>query len=217
MPDIDERCRLVLVAPETEDREALAQAIESALRGGDVATLILPQYGMSEHAFQALAEKVVPIAQAGDVAVVIAGDTRIAGRSKADGLHIESGAADTSAAIEKHAPKLIIGAGNVKDRHKALELGEARPDYVFFGRLDGDIKPEAHPKVLALAEWWASMVEIPCIAMAGTDIDSALEVAATGAEFVAMRRAIFDDKRDPALAVAEVNALLAENAPRLEP
>lgn len=217
MPEIEERCRLVLVAPETEDAKALATAVESALRGGDVATLILPQYAMSEHVFQALAQGVAPIAQAAGVAVMIAGDSRIAGRSKADGLHIETGHADTAAAIEKHAPKLIVGTGNVKNRHLALELGELRPDYVFFGRLDGDIKPQAHPKVLALAEWWASMVEIPCIAMAGTDPASALDVAHTGAEFVAMRRAVFDDRRDPAQAVAEVNALLAENAPRLEP
>jgi thiamine-phosphate pyrophosphorylase len=216
MPEIDERCRLVLIAPETDDGEALAGAIEDALRGGDVATLILPQYKMGDSAFQALAERVVPIAQRADVAVVVAGDSRVAGRAKADGLHIDEGIEAAADAVEKFQPKLIVGVGHVKDRHGALEIGELRPDYVFFGKLDGDIKPEAHPKMLALAEWWASMVEIPCIVMGGTGIASALEVAETGAEFVAMRRAVFDDPRGAAQAVAEVNALLAENAPRFE-
>lgn len=214
MPEIDDRCRLVLIAPETDDAEALAATVTDALRGGDVATLILPQYAMGDTAYQVLAERIVPIAQRADVAVVIAGDSRVAGRAKADGLHVEEGIDAAADAVGKFSPKLIVGVGRVKDRHVALEVGELRPDYVFFGRLEGDIKPEAHPKVLALAEWWASMVEIPCIVMGGTGIASALEVAGTGAEFVAMRRAVFDDPRGPAQAVAEINALLAENAPR---
>ena len=67
----------------------------------------------------------------------------------------------------------------------------SQPDYIFFGKIGGDIKPEAHPKNLALAEWWASMVEVPCIVMGGTDPQSALAVAETGAEFVALCQAVF--------------------------
>ncbi len=98
-------------------------------------------------------------------------------------------------------------------RHRApRELGlELR---TFAGKFDGDIKPEAHPKNLDLAEWWASMIEIPCIVMGGTDPASALAVAETGAEFVALRAAIFDEQASAARIVAEVNALLDEKAPR---
>ncbi|WP_296434077.1 thiamine phosphate synthase, partial [Rhizobium sp. UBA1881] len=81
---------------------------------------------------------------------------------------------------------------------------------------EGDIKPEAHPKNLALAEWWASMIEIPCIVMGGTDPASALAVAESGAEFVAMRLAVFGEPARAALVVAEINALLDEKAPRFE-
>ena len=42
--------------------------------------------------------------------------------------------------MEKFSPKLIVGGGNATDRHHALEMGEIRPDYVFFGKVDGDIK-----------------------------------------------------------------------------
>ncbi len=216
MAEPDNRCRIVLVAPPIENVEDLATAIRDALSGGDVATLILPQYGLGDDAFQALAERVVPIAQQADVAAIIAGDTRVAGRVKADGLHLETTPAEIGEAVEKFAPKLIVGAGRIKDRHTALEIGEARPDYVFFGKLDGDIKPEAHSKNLDLAEWWAAMIEIPCIVMCGLDIASVEEVAKTGAEFVALRQAIFQHPSGPALAVAEANALLAEKAPRFE-
>jgi thiamine-phosphate pyrophosphorylase len=211
MPEHDNRCRLVLIAPEDD-----ATDIQAALAGGDVATLILPQYERDDDAFQAYAEAIVPMAQARDVAVVIAGDTRVAGRVRADGLHIVDNAAAVGEAMEKYAPKMIVGAGSAKDRHTALEVGEERPDYIFFGRLDGDIKPDAHAKNLDLAEWWSSMIEIPCVVMGGSDIASALAVAETGADFVALRRAVFEHKDGPGAAVAEVNALLAEKAPRFE-
>jgi thiamine-phosphate pyrophosphorylase len=116
--------------------------------------------------------------------------------------------------MEKFTPKMIVGAGGASDRHRALEIGEARPDYIFFGKLDGDIKPEAHPKGLALAEWWASMVEIPCVVMGGTDTASVIPVAETGAEFVALREAVFAHPEGPAAAVEAVNRLLDEKAPR---
>ncbi|TGP28742.1 thiamine phosphate synthase, partial [bacterium M00.F.Ca.ET.228.01.1.1] len=79
------RCRIVLIAP----KDAPAERIAAAFDGGDVASLILPENGMDEASFQAFAEKIVPAAQAAGVAVVIAGDTRIAGRVQADGIHVE--------------------------------------------------------------------------------------------------------------------------------
>ena len=180
MSDNEERLRLVLVMPETDDADAAARMIGEALKGGDVASVILPQYGMDDTSFQKLAEKVVPVIQQAGAAALVAGDSRVAGRAKADGLHVQGGVVELGEAIEKHAPKLIVGGGNAQDRHRALEIGELQPDYIFFGKIDGDIKPEAHPKNLALAEWWASMIAIPCIVMGGTDPASVLAIAETG-------------------------------------
>jgi thiamine-phosphate pyrophosphorylase len=200
--------------PETDDADAAARMIEDALKGGDVASVILPQYGMDDSRFQKLAEKVVPIVQQAGAAALVAGDSRVAGRAKADGLHVSGGVADLGEAIEKHAPKLIVGGGNAQDRHHALEIGELQPDYIFFGKIEGDIKPDAHPKNLALAEWWASMVAIPCIVMGGTDPASMLAIADTGAEFGALRLAVFAEPGRAAGIVQEVNALLDQKAPR---
>ena len=210
----EERLRLVLVMPETDDADAAARMIGEALRGGDVASVILPQYGMDDNRFQKLADKVVPLVQHAGAAALVAGDSRVAGRVKADGLHIAGGVDELGDAIEKHTPKLIVGGGNAQDRHRALEIGELQPDYIFFGKLDGDIKPEAHPKNLALAEWWASMVEIPCIVMGGTNPESVLAIAETGAEFAALRLAVFAEPSRAVAIVQEVNALLDQKAPR---
>lgn len=216
MSNIENRCRLVLVAPDMADIAERSRVLADALKGGDVASVILPQYGLNEADFQKHAEALVPVIQKAGAAALIEGDTRVAGRAKADGLHIPGGADALAEAIERHTPKMIVGGGNATDRHHALEIGELRPDYVFFGRTDGDIKPEAHPKNLALAEWWASMIEIPCVVMGGTDPQSALAAAETGAEFVALRLAVFADPAQATSVVAAVNALLDEKAPRFE-
>lgn len=216
MTTADNRCRLVLVLPDTADADEQARIAGDALRGGDVASVIIPQYALDDRVFQDHAEKLVPIIQSAGAAALVVNNSRVAGRAKADGLHISGSIADLAEAIEKHAPKLIVGGGNAKERHAALEIGELQPDYIFFGKLDGDIKPEPHSKNLALAEWWASMVEIPCIVMGGTDPESVVAVAESGAEFVALRLAVFADPEQAASVVARVNALLDEKAPRFD-
>lgn len=215
-PDPTTRCRLVLVAPRHDNPSALAAMLETALAGGDVASVIVPQYDLDEHAFQRLAATLVPVIQSAGAAALIAGDTRIAGRVKADGLHIGDDPDRLAEAIERHAPAMIVGGGNARDRHSALAIGELRPDYVFFGKLDGDIRPQPHPKTLALAGWWAPIIEIPCIVMGGSDIAGVVGIAATGAEFAALRRAVFDEAGAAAMRVAEANALLDEQAPLFE-
>ena len=206
------RCRLVLIAP----KGAAPTAIIGALEGGDVASLILPQWDMDDDAFQRHAEAIVQAAQAAGVAVMIAGDARIAMRARADGLHVEAGKRELGDAIDKHQAKLMVGAGGATTRDEALELGEARPDYLFFGRFGYDLKPEPHPRNLKLGRWWSEMVALPCIVLGGAELSSVVEVAGTGADFVALSAAVFGGESAPAAAVAEANALLDAQAPRFD-
>ena len=208
------RCRIVLIAPAGETPEQFEARLRQAIAGGDIASLIVPAFGRDEAAFQAFAARIVPVAQNAGIAVVIADDTRIAGRVGADGIHLECGREYLEEAIERHQSKMMVGVGGAKTRDDALELGEARPDYMFFGRFGYDNKPEPHNRNLALGRWWAEVVEIPCIVMAGSDIASVEAVAATGAEFVALSSAVFGDGIDPKQAVEKANALLDETAPR---
>lgn len=206
------RCRLVLIAPQG----ATAERLLSALDGGDVASLILPAWDMDDDAFQRHAEAIVPAAQAAGVAVVIAGDPRIAMRSHADGIHVEGGRRALEEAIEKHQAKLSVGAGGATTRDDALGLGEARPDYLFFGRFGYDNKHEPHPRNLKLGEWWAQMIQIPCIVLGGSEVESVGAVAGTGADFVALSEAVFGAGVEPAAMVERANALLDAEAPRFE-
>jgi len=210
------RCRIVLIVPPGAAADDFPQRFEAAISGGDVASVILPQDGMGEAAFQALAGKTVAAAQKAGIAAIVAGDTRIAGRVGADGIHVEGGRKELREAIGKFQPKLMVGAGGAGSRDDALELGEERPDYIFFGRFGQDGVAEPHHRSLALGSWWAEMIEIPCIVMAGSVIASVTTVASTGAEFVGLSRAVFAPGLDPRSQVKAANEMLDEVAPRFE-
>src|SRR4029079_4310158 len=184
-------CRLCLVTPPIGAPESFAPILEDALAGGDVASLIITADPGDPARLQLIAETLVPIAQAHDVAALIHNDTRVAGRAKADGVHIDSGAEDLKEAIRTLRPRFIVGAGDLRSRHDALISGDAEPDYVFFGRLDGDTGDAIFPKALDLAAWWSELVTIPAVVMGGRSIASVVEARDAGIEFVALRSAIW--------------------------
>ncbi len=201
-------CRLCLVTPRAIAPDVAAERLEAALAGGDVASLIVTAEPTDPERLQTLASRLVPIAQASGTAVLIHNDTRIAGRVKADGVHVDNGPADLAEAIRSFRPQRIVGAGGIRSRHEALDVGEIGPDYVLFGRLDGDTWPDIFPQALDLAEWWSELVEIPAIVMGGNTVSSVVAARDAGIEFVALSRAVFDAE-DPRQAVAEAIRLLA--------
>jgi thiamine-phosphate pyrophosphorylase len=200
------RCRLVLVA----EPAIPVTTLSKALKGGDVASVILYRGTANEKDFQTWCETVTPVVQSAAAAALIADSTQVAARAKADGVHMSGSLAVLKDAVEKLTPRLIVGAGTNGSRDDALDKGELRPDYMFFGKLDGDTHPQAHPKNIEMGEWWAAVIELPCIVMGGYDIESVSEVAETGAEFVALSAAVFGEGRDAGEQVAKVNALLDE-------
>jgi thiamine-phosphate pyrophosphorylase len=203
------RCRLCLVTPPAYDAEEFAPRLADALAGGDVASLIIAAGGNDPSTLQRAAAVLVPIAEARGVAALIYNDTRVAARTGADGVHIESGVNDVAAAVETFRKKKIVGAGNVGSRHDAMELAEAEPDYLFFGRLNGDTADGIFPKALDLASWWSSVALIPAIVMGGRALASVDEAATNGIEFVALSSAVWDDARGPSAAIADVAERLA--------
>ncbi|MGD9738394.1 MAG: thiamine phosphate synthase [Bauldia sp.] len=204
MPKDSIRTRLCLVTPAGFD-DGFAAVLDDALGGGDVASLIIvPPPGMPEQ----LARRLGGVGTRHGVATLIAADSMPL--TGLDGVHVEGGAAAVKAAIARHHPKYIVGAGGALSRHDAMIIGEAGPDYLFFGRLDGDGQPGIHPAAMALAEWWVPLFEIPAVVTGGSAIESVGEAAGLAIEFVALRSAVWNDPRGPRAAVADANRILAE-------
>lgn len=202
------RSRLYLVTPRLIDLATFPAALEAALDGGDVASLLIAPEVASDMALQRIADALTPLAQARGVAVMVADDTRAAGRARADGIHVEGGPAVLAEVCAHHQPRLMVGAGNLKGRHDAMTAAETGADYVFFGMLDRPEDDETHPRSLDLGEWWAAMFEIPCVVFAGLSPHSVSDAAATGADFVAVRDAVWSFSGGPRAAVAEFNRRL---------
>jgi len=212
MPARKPATRLCLVTPPVVDPATFPATLKSALAAGDVATLFITGDG-SPASTQRIAEVLAPVAQSAGVAAIVLNDTRLLGRANADGVHIDSGVTDLASALERFRGKKIVGAGGVRSRHEAMQAGEREPDYLFFGKLDGDSADTIFPKALDLASWWSGLFEIPAVVMGGHAVASAIEAAEAHIEFVALRTAVWDHPEGPAVAIAEANRILAGEVP----
>ena len=204
--------RLYLVTPRDVDVSTFPALLDETLAAGDVASLLIALDGGSDMARQRIAEILTPVAQKHGVAVLVRNDTRAAGRAKADGVHVDTGMADLKAALDTFHPAGIVGVGNLATRHEAMEAGETDTDYVFFGDLDRPEFEGGNPRARELAEWWVPLFEPPVVLLAGNELASLDAAAATGAEFVALRDAVWAHPDGPAAAVAEASRRLAASA-----
>lgn len=206
------RARLFLITPRSIDFTTFPALLEATLAAGDVATLLIAIDGVSGATLQRMAEVIVPIATAHDVATLVVDDSRVMGRAKADGVHVEAGTAALAEAVKTLAPRHIVGAGNIRTRHEAMEAGEAGADYLMFGLIDLEESEEAHRKTLEFGSWWANLFEPPCVLLAGRSLDSIRDCARTGCEFVGVRGAIWEHADGPAAAIGLANTILDEVA-----
>jgi len=205
--------RLMLVTPPVADAEAMAFRLMQAFAGGDVAAVLLR---LSEGDERSKIERVKRLAgpvQGADAALVVEAPAVIATRGGADGVHLTAGAEAIAEARSSLKNERIIGAGGLRARHDAMDIGEAGVDYVMFGepRPDGSVPPLA--AVLERASWWADIFETPCVAYI-PDADSIAAIVETRAEFVALGAWAFADDVDLRALVTQANTAIADHASR---
>lgn len=199
---------LYLITPTTFDLAAFPARLEAALAAAPVdCLLIAPDPETMDVA--AAARALVPIAQKHGCAALVPNDTRLVGRAKADGVHVDAGAEAVEDAVRALKPGGIVGVGDLRTRHAAMEAGERDVDYVLFGLLDRPEDDAVHPKTLELAAWWVPLFDAPCVVLAGATLPSVAEAAATGAEFVALRSVVWDHPDGPAAGIKAAAALLS--------
>ena len=144
-----------------------------------------------------------------DVAFIINDSVSLAKRLDADGVHLGQSDGDPREARAILGPAKQIGVTCHASRHLAMEAGEAGADYVAFGAFyDTLTKPSEHRPDPAILSWWASLFEIPSVAIGGITSDNAAPLVAAGADFIAACNAVWG-KDDPAGEVAKFAALFA--------
>ncbi len=208
------RCRLYLITPPVvSDANAFADLLSQALAAGDVACLqvrLKSKDGVSapDEDIRALCEKIIPIAQDNDVAVLINDRPDLAVDLGADGVHIGQDDTPYAKARQIVGDDAIVGVTCHDSRHLALEAGEAGADYVAFGAFfpteTKDPKAKADPELLT---WWQQMIELPCVAIGGVTVENARSLVEAGADFLAVSSGVWGHKDGPAAAVKAFNAI----------
>jgi thiamine-phosphate pyrophosphorylase len=202
-----QRTRLMLVTPPVLDPGAISFSLMQGFAGGDVAALLLRLAPADERGLIDRVKALAPPVQAQNVALVVEASALVASRGGADGVHLTEGAAAIAEARSSLKQDRIIGAGGLRSRHDAMDVGEAGVDYVMFGepRPDGSLPPL--PAVIERAAWWAEIFETPCIAYC-PDAASVPALAETGAEFLALGDWIFAEGADIRAEVAAADAAI---------
>lgn len=205
---------LYLLTPVITDAEAFAPTLSAVLAAAPFAAVRLAFASAEERAMTRMAKLLVPLVQEAGAAALLdsPADPRLVARCGADGAHFSVSRPDLAEAISELKPDRIVGVGGLRTRHEAMEAGERDLDYLMFGepRADGSVPELA--RTIERAEWWSGIFNTPAVAYAA-DAATLPEVAATGAEFVALGAWLFDSA-DPAAAAREAAALLGADKPK---
>ena len=206
-PERRQPCELYLISPQ-EVGGGFPDRLKSALDAGRVAAFQLRVKGMDQHQLARLAEPLQRICADADVAFIVNDSVSLAKRLDADGVHLGQSDGDPREARSILGPTKQIGVTCHASRHLAMEAGEAGADYVAFGAFyDTTTKPSEHRPDPAILSWWASLFEIPCVAIGGITPENAAPLVRAGADFIAVCNAVWGAD-DPAGAVRRFGEVL---------
>ena len=163
---------------------------------------------LDEHQLARLAEPLQRICADADVAFIVNDSVTLAKRLAADGVHLGQHDGSIRDARALLGPSAQIGKTCHDSRHLAMEAGEQGADYVAFGAFYPTLtKPSEYRPDPSILSWWASIFEIPCVAIGGITADNAKPLIEAGADFIAVCQAVWG-KDDPAAAVCTFEKVL---------
>lgn len=212
---MNQECRLYLITPPViDDVDAFMLACEQALEGGDIACLQIrlkskDGISASDEVIENIAKRIIPMAQAKGVAVLINDRPDLAKKLKADGVHIGQGDMAIKQARKIVGDDAIVGVTCHESRHLGLEAGEAGADYVAFGAFYPTNTKEVSAKAeLETLTWWQQFIELPCVAIGGVTVENAKPLVDAGADFLAVSSGVWNYADGPKAAVKAFNTLL---------
>ncbi len=197
-------CRLYLVMPPKLDPQVVAADLGAALDAGDVACVELALDTADQGAWRSAIAALRPVAQRRDVAFLLRDRPELAAETGCDGVVTGPGHAFEAA-------RRVIGSGAIVGvaidpasetaRHDAMLAAELGADFVGFGTFDG-------PPPIELIEWWAELMESPCVAYGVATPADSDEMVPAGADFIAVREAVWDHPDGPAAGLRQIAAVM---------
>lgn len=189
-------CQLYLVSP-LEVGGVFPQRLQRALDAGPVAAFQFRIKDVDQHEAARLAEPLQTICARHDVAFIVNDSVSLAKRLGADGVHLGQDDGNPTEARSILGPSVQIGVTCHDSRHLAMEAGDAGADYVAFGAFyptgTKQVRHKSDPSILS---WWATMFELPCVAIGGITPENAGPLIKAGADFIAVSGAIWNRDED---------------------
>lgn len=202
-------CQLYLISP-LDVVGDFADRLAAALDAGPVAAFQFRVKGIDQHAAARLAEPLLALCRARDVAFIVNDDMGLAKRIGADGVHLGQQDGDPADARRLLGPGAQIGVTCHGSRHLAMAAGEAGADYVAFGAFHpSSTKNAAQRADPALLGWWSTISEIPCVAIGGITAENCAPLVAAGADFLAVSGAVWSHRAGPAAGVRAILEAMA--------
>ncbi len=182
---------LYLVSP-LDVSEDFPERLAEALAAGPVGAFQFRVKGIDQHAAARLAEPLLAICRAADVAFIVNDDIGLAKRIGADGVHLGQGDGDPEEARRALGPEAQIGVTCHNSRHLAMEAAEGGADYVAFGAFfPSTTKAVEYVADAAMLGWWTTVSELPCVAIGGINAQNCAPLLAAGADFLAVSGAVW--------------------------
>jgi thiamine-phosphate pyrophosphorylase len=202
-------CQLYLISP-LDVGGGFPDRLAEALDAGPVAAFQFRVKGVDQHEAARLAEPLQRLCADRDTAFIVNDSAALAKRLGADGVHLGQGDGDPRAARALLGPAAQIGVTAHDSRHLAMEAGEAGADYVAFGAFfPTTTKETSHRPEPSILSWWATLFEIPSVAIGGITPANGRPLVEAGADFLAACGAVWNDPAGPAAAVRAFQPVLA--------
>lgn len=186
--------RLYLVTPPAFEPAAFASLLARTLDAAPVAAVRLRMPQSDAGAIARAVAAIAPVTRDRDVALLLHGDAALARKLDCDGVHVPP--RDVAAARAIFGDAGSVGAGCGRSTDAAMTAAEAGADYVAFGSCIGTEAIERE----AVADWALAMV-VPCVVGGGLAPDTIADWAATGVEFLAVGRAVWEAPDGPEAAI----------------
>ncbi len=198
-------CQLYLISP-LDVGGGFADRLARALDAGPVAAFQFRVKDIDQHAAAALAEPLQRICADREVAFIVNDSIALAKRLGADGVHLGQEDGSPREARDILGPDVQIGVTCHASRHLAMEAGEGSADYVAFGAFyPTTTKQTEHRPDPSILSWWASMFELPSVAIGGITPENAPPLIAARADFIAVSGSVWNgDEAAAVRAFAEV-------------
>jgi thiamine-phosphate pyrophosphorylase len=180
--------------------DGVADLLSAALRGGDAASVLI-RSGTHQ---RKLTEVMIGPSRAHGLALLVENDAELAADLEADGVQLKAASADVASTRRIVGRDAIVGVDCGTSRHDAMTAGEAGADYVGFSGVRQEAAGES------IIDWWASLFEVPCVALDELPEVEARQLVLDGADFVTPPSIMWESRSAAAGVVRSFNAMIDE-------